>query len=61
MVTGGMSDSPAGYTFDATYAASIELLRSDPERYFRENPTPVFGYPEPEPRRHWWRPRRGSR
>ena len=56
-----MADRPSGYTFDATYAASIELLRSDPERYFRENPTPVFGYPEPEPRRHWWRPRRGSR
>lgn len=54
-----MSDA-GEQVFDATYAERIELLRSDPERYFLENPTPVFGYPEPEPRRHWWT-RRGSR
>lgn len=52
MSDGGEPQSP--------YDESIRLLQSDPERYFRENPTPVFGYPEPEPRRRWWT-RRGSR
>lgn len=62
MVTGDMADSPSGATFDATYADRIELLRSDPERYFREYRSgSQFARPDTRPRRRWWRPRRAFR
>lgn len=33
-----------GRTVDATHAEQVRLLQSDPAQYFRENPTPQFGF-----------------